>query len=163
MAKMIITCIGCGHKFHKANCTKVYRGQKNYGFQCKACEEESHRKVAQREATNTATDKAVAKFYTLTFSVKKPNADITAWLESLGYKVRYNNFGVTDFIGNEVQGFQSITKLVASYDKRFDNDYTMKVHCRDHEGNEIDVKSLDMVRLFSKYKGYDKVLKALGE
>lgn len=162
MARVIVECIGCKHMFHKNETKMVYRGQKGYGYQCKSCEAEAHKKTAQREATNTATEKAVAKYYTLTFSVKKPTPSITAWLESLGYKPQYNNFGVTDFIGNEVQGFQSITKLIASYDKRFENEYSMNIHCRDHEGNEIDVKSLDMVRLFSKYKGYSKVIKELG-
>lgn len=163
MAKMIIKCIGCGHEFHKAECVKVYRGQKNYGFVCPDCQRESHKKEAQRDATNEATEKAKASFYTLKFSVKKPTEDITAWLESLGYAPKYNNFGITDFIGNEVQGFQSITKMLASYDKRFENTYTISVHCRDMRGNEIDVNSLDLVRLFSKYKGYEKVLEALGE
>lgn len=161
MAKVYINCIGCGEVFHKDLCKKVYRGQKNYGFVCPHCEEEAKHKAMKRIATNTASNKATSSFYTLKFTVKNPTADITAWLESLGYAPKYDNFGNADFIGNEVQGFQSITKLVNSYEKRFNNPKSMTVKCRDLRGNELTVKTLEGLRMFSKYKGYEKCMNAI--
>lgn len=161
MAKVIINCIGCGENFHKNLCKKVYRGQMNYGFICPHCEEEAKHKKASRKATNKSTEKATSGFYTLKMNVTKPNESIIAWLESLGYATKYDNFGRVDFIGNEVNGFQSITKVLNSYDKRFTEPYTISVHCRDLRGNEIDLNSLDLVRVFSKYKGYEKVIAIL--
>lgn len=163
MSRVIINCIGCGNEVNKNECTKIYRGQKNYGFLCRHCEAESHKKEQSRVATNTATDKATANFYTLKMTVKRPSADVTGWLESLGYAPKYDNFGNADFNGNEVQGFQSITKVLASYQKRFTEPMFYKVHCRDNRGNEIDLKDINLVRVFSKYKGYEKVLAMLEE
>lgn len=163
MSRVIIRCVGCGREYHKDECTKIYRGQKNYGFVCPHCEAEAHKREQSRVATNKATDKATANFYTLKMSVKKPSADVVGWLESLGYAPKYDNFGNADFNGNEVQGFQSITKVLASFNKRFDEPMNYKVHCRDNRGNEIDLKDIELVRLFSKYKGYEKVLAVLEE
>lgn len=161
MAKVIINCIGCGQPIHKSLCKKVYRGQKNYGFVCPHCEEEARHKQMKRVATNTASEKATSCFYTFELNVKNPTADIVAWLESLGYAPKYDNFGNAKFIGNEVQGFQSITKLINSYEKRFTNPKSMSVKCRDLRGNELTVKTLEGLRMFSKYKGYEKCLKAI--
>lgn len=161
MSKVMVNCVGCGVEIHKSLCKKVYRGQKNYGFVCPHCEEEAKHKAMKRIATNTASDKATSSYYTLELSVKNPTADITAWLESLGYAPKYDNFGNAKFIGNEVQGFQSITKLVNSYEKRFDNPKSMVVKCRDLRGNELNLKTLDGLRLFSKYKGYEKCVNAI--
>lgn len=163
MAKVIINCIGCGEPIHKMYCKKVYRGQKNYGFICPTCEEEAHKKEQRREATNTSTPKATSNFYTLKMTVKKPSADITGWLESLGYAPKYDNFGNADFNGNEVNGFQSISKLIGSYKKRFTEPMSYTVHCRDLRGNVIDLKDIELVRVFSKYKGYEKVCAILEE
>lgn len=162
MSRIIVKCIGCGNEVSKFDCKKIYRGQKNYGFICPHCEAEAHKKAQTREATNKATDKATANFYTLKMCVKNPSADVTGWLESLGYAPKYDNFGNAFFNGNEVQGFQSITKVLASFNKRFDEPMKYEIHCRDNRGNEIDLKDIEMVRLFSKYKGYEKVLEALG-
>ena len=161
MSKVIINCIGCGQPIHKDLCKKVYRGQKNYGFVCPHCEEEAKHKQMKRVATNKASEKATSCFYALELNVKNPTADIIAWLESLGYAPKYDNFGNAKFIGNEVQGFQSITKLINSYEKRFDNPKTMFVKCRDLRGNELILKTLNGLRMFSKYKGYEKCLTAI--
>lgn len=163
MCKIIINCVGCGEEINKNLCEKVYRGQKNYGFICPTCREEMRHKRFSREASNTATDKATSSYYTLTINVDHPTDDINGWLEHLGYSVKNDNFGKVDYVGNEIQGFQQISATLRSYDKRFDRPYKLSVHCRDLRGNEIDVDSIELVRLFSKYKGYEKVLEALGE
>ena len=119
--------------------------------------------MCTRSSSSPASDKATSSYYTLKLSVKNPSADIIAWLESLGYAPKYDNFGNADFIGNEVQGFQSITKMINSYEKRFNNPNSMTVKCRDLRGNELTLKTLDGLRLFSKYKGYEKCINAIEE
>ena len=39
----------------------------------------------------------------------------------------------------------------------------MTVKCRDLRGNELTLKTLDGLRLFSKYKGYEKCMNAIEE
>lgn len=159
--KILVNCVGCGEVVSKYDCEKVYRGQKNYGFCCPKCLAEARKKSYTRSASNKATDKSKAKYYTLKMNIKRANNDIKGWLEGLGYAIKCDNFNNIEVIGAEVQGFQSITKVLASYNKRFTEPMKFAVTCNDKVNPIIVVDNLEDVRLFSQYKGYDKLIKKL--